>query len=103
MSNQANRQLSSKEKIAFVLVHFAVRVNLEDAEKTRLEDLVAIRNRLVHFGQFPERETVRSDAMMFIRMTEYIAAKALGLFPSDVFNTIERLEEFLVNDPSRGT
>ena len=103
MSNRANRQLSAKEKIAFLLIHFAVRVNLEDAEKSRLEDLVAIRNRLIHFGQFPERDAVRSDAMMFIRMTEYITAKALGLFPSNVFNTIERLEEFLVNDPNRGT
>lgn len=101
MSNRANRHLGAKERIAFLLIHFAVRVNLDDSEKSRLEDLVAIRNRLLHFGQFPERDAVRSDAMMFIRMTEYITAKALGLFPSNVFNTIERLEEFLVNDPNR--
>lgn len=103
MSNRANRQLSSKEKIAFLLIHFEVRVNLAENEKSRLEGLVAIRNRLIHFGQFPEQDAVYSDAIMFIRMTEYITAKALGLFPSNVFNTIELLEEFLINDPNRGT
>jgi hypothetical protein len=58
---------------------------------------VRIRNRLIHFGQFPERDAVHSDAALFIRMTEYITAKALGLFPSNIFNTVEGLEEFLAN------
>lgn len=98
MSMSTIRQLSSKEKIAFLLVHFGVRMQLEHQEKSRLDDLVAIRNRLIHFGQFPERDAVHADAEMFVRMTEYIAAKALGLFPSNVFNTVERLEKFLTTE-----
>ena len=103
LSNRANRQLSAKEKIAFLLVHFGVREDLADTEKSRLDSLVAIRNWLIHFGVFPERDAVCQDAMMFIRMTEYIAVKSLGPFPSNVFKTIERLEEFLANDQNRGT
>jgi hypothetical protein len=103
LSNRGNRQLSAKEKIAYLLVHFGVREDLADTEKSRLDSLVEIRNRLIHFGLFPEQDAVRHDAMMFIRMTEYIAAKSLGLFPSNAFNTIERLEEFLANDRIRGT
>ena len=102
ISRSGNRQLNAKEKIAFLLIHFGVRVELDDSEKTRLDDLVAIRNRLIHYGQFPERDAVRSDAEMFIHMTEFIAAKALGLYPSNVFGTIEGLDEFLSNTPNRG-
>jgi len=103
MSNQANRSISAKEKIAFLLVHFGIRITLSASEKSRLKDLVAIRNRLVHYGQFPKGNSVRSDAIMFIRMTEYISAKALGLFPSNIFNTIERFEEFLRNDSNQAS
>jgi hypothetical protein len=103
MSASTIRGLSSKEKIAFLLVHFEIRVHLENSEKSRLDALVEIRNRLIHYGQFPDRATVRADAIMFIRMTEYIAAKALGLFPSNVFNTVELLEAFLQQSTARGT
>lgn len=102
MSPRTVRQFNSKEKIAFLLVHFGVRVALATNEKTRLDDLVAIRNRLIHFGQFPVGDTIWTDALMFIRMTEYIVAKSLGLHPSNVFNTIERFEEFLADDETRG-
>ncbi|HEY4308097.1 MAG TPA: hypothetical protein VGN12_01495 [Pirellulales bacterium] len=95
MSNASIERLSAKEKIAFLLVHFGVRVELQKHEKSRLDDLVAIRNRLVHYGRFPDRDFVRQDAEMFVRITEYVAAKILGLYPSNVFNTVERLEEFL--------
>lgn len=101
LSDGAIQRLHAKEKIAFLLIHFGVRVDLKDSHKSRLDDLVAIRNRLVHFGQFPERDAVYSDAEMFIRMTEFITAKALGLYPSNVFNTLKRFEEFLDKNRKR--
>ena len=64
-------------------------------EKKRLESLAGIRNRLIHFGQFPTSESVVNDAIMFIYMTELIVAKTLGLKPSQIFNTLEQLESFL--------
>jgi hypothetical protein len=102
MSRLTLKNISAKEKIALLLIHFGVRVHLEEHEKSRLEDLAAIRNRLVHFGQFPERDAVHTDAEMFIRITEYFAAKALGLFPSDIFNAIDRFEKFLTSNDKKG-
>lgn len=58
---------------------------------------------LIHFGQCPDQSDVRRDAMMFIRMTEFLGAKSLGLLPSNVFNTVERFEEFLANATNSGT
>ena len=61
----------------------------------KIEALAEIRNRLIHFGRFPERESVRDDAILFIRLTEFVIAKTLGLSPSNVFNTVENLEKYL--------
>lgn len=103
ISSRSLRQINSREKICNLLVHFGVRPSLSETEKTRIDALVKIRNRLIHFGQFPEQSDVRRDAMMFIRMTEFLGAKSLGLLPSNVFNTVERFEEFLNNNANRGT
>ncbi len=97
LSPSGNINLAAKEKIAFMLVKFALREGLKDGEKKRLEELVGIRNRLIHYGQLPEKSTVYHDAEVFIHMTEFIVAKSLGIEPSNVFNTIERFEDFLQN------
>jgi len=91
------RQLDSSEKIAFILTEYALRNEIDDASRKRITSLAEIRNRLVHFGQFPERGSVHDDAVLFIRLTEFVIAKILGLSPSNVFNTMEKLEEFLNN------
>ncbi|MEW4531130.1 hypothetical protein [Maioricimonas sp. JC845] len=95
MDHRAIQRVSAVEKITFILVTYAVRSELDKSERKRLEDLAEIRNRLVHFGRFPERSHVLDDAMLFIRLTEFVAAKTLGLEPSRIFNTIEKLEAFL--------
>jgi len=68
---------------------------INKSEKERINSLAKIRNRLVHFGHFPESNSVYDDAVLFIRLTEFIIAKTLGLGPSNMFNTIEGLEDFL--------
>jgi hypothetical protein len=93
------RNIKSSEKIAFLLVTYAVRADLQEKEKARLESLASIRNRLLHFGQFPEQKSTIDDAVLFVRMTEMIVAKTLGLTPSPIFNTLEKLEEFIANPP----
>lgn len=95
LSSRQIRQLSSTEKIAFLLVRFALRGEIDSASRTRIESLAEIRNRLIHFGRFPERGSVHDDAVLFIRLTEFVMARILDLSPSNVFNTVERLEEFL--------
>lgn len=101
LSDAQTRRVSSAEKIAFLLVEYALRGEIDDASRQRIQSLAEIRNRLVHFGRFPERGSVHDDAVLFIRLTELIVAKALGLSPSNVFNTVERLEEFLQEKSGR--
>ena len=95
MSNETIERFSSREKICNLLVHFGIRQSLTSIEKKRIVDLTKIRNRLVHFGQFPEKTNVYRDARMFVGMTEFICASALRLIPSNVFNTVEQFEDFL--------
>ena len=63
--------------------------------KRRIETLAEIRNRLIHYGRFPERDSVWADADLFIRLTEFVITRILGLNPSNLFNTVEKLEDFL--------
>jgi hypothetical protein len=88
-------KMSSAEKISFLLVKYAFKTTLDKAAKNRLLALSTIRNRLVHYGFFPERDEVRKDAELFVHMTEFLVAKTLGLLPSNVFNTMEKFEAFL--------
>jgi hypothetical protein len=95
LSNKQIQLMSSVEKISFLLVKFALTGDMSNSSRKKIEDLANIRNRLVHFGRFPERGSVRDDAILFVRLTEFIIAKILGLSPSNVFNTIEKLEKYL--------
>ena len=97
LSAKQIRQLDSSEKIAFILTEYALKDEIDDTSRKRINSLAEIRNRLVHFGKFPERGSVHDDAILFIRLTEFAIAKILGLSPSNVFNTMEKLEEFLEN------
>jgi hypothetical protein len=95
LSKKRIRLLSATEKISYLLVKYALRDEITEAERKRFESLAEIRNRLVHFGRFPERGSVHDDAILFTRLTEFIIARILDLSPSNVLNTMERLEDFL--------
>ena len=94
LSGNQIHQLSSFEKIAFILVEYAIKKEIDNTARERIKSLAEIRNRLMHFGRFPERDSVYDDAILFIHLTEFVIAKILGLFPSNLDNTIEKLEEF---------
>lgn len=91
------RRLNSSEKIAFLLNKYALVTEIDNIARERIRSLSEIRNKLVHSGRFPERSSIHDDADLFIRLTEFIIAKTLGLFPSNLFNTIEKLEAFLAS------
>jgi hypothetical protein len=99
LSDEQSKRLSSTEKIAFLLVEYALKGEISKSDRERINSLAEIRNKLVHFGQFPKRGSVYRDARLFIRLTEFIIAKTLGLEPSNVFNTMEELEDFLKRKP----
>ena len=95
LSAKQIRQLDSAEKVAFILTEFALKGEIDDQSRERIKSLVDIRNRSIHSGRFPERDAVHDDAVLFIRLTEFVIAKILGLSPSNVFNTTEKMEKFL--------
>jgi hypothetical protein len=101
MSEAQIRKLDSVEKISFILIEFALAQEINKKSKNRIMDLASIRNRLIHFGKFPDRDNVLNDAEFFIRLTEFVIAKVLGLLPSNVFNTVEKLENFLFNQTNK--
>lgn len=97
LSRKQIQMMSSVEKISFILVKFALTGEINNVSRRRIEALAEIRNRLVHFGRFPERGSVHDDAVLFIRLTEFVIARILCLSPSNLFNTVENLEKFLGN------
>lgn len=97
LSSKQTRRISSIEKISFILTQYALTDVVDSDSRKRIESLAEIRNRLIHFGRFPERGSVHDDAVLFIRLTEFVIVKILGLPPYDVFNTMDKLEEFLGN------
>jgi hypothetical protein len=93
------RRLNLTEKLAFLLTEYALKEEIGINDRERIKSLSNIRNCLVHFGHFPKRGSVYRDAVLFIRLTEFIIAKTLGMAPPNVFNTMEELEDFLKRRP----
>lgn len=88
--------MAAREKIAFVLVEYGFSEQV--ARHKQLKTLADIRNRLVHFGRFPETTepfSLMNQAWLFINLTELLIAKILGLSPSNVLNTQEKWDAFL--------
>jgi len=96
LSDKQLRRIYSDEKVAFLLTEYELINEIDQKSRQLIQSRLAnIRNRLIHFGRFPKYDKVHKDADLFIRLTEVILAKTLKLVPSNVFNTIERLQEFL--------
>lgn len=94
LSDEQIRKMHASEKISFILVEYAIRKEISFTDKIKIRKLASIRNRLVHYGKFPDKCSIH-DAELFIRLTQFVILKILGLFPSDIFNTIDRLQKFL--------
>lgn len=96
LSRENLKRLAVEEKVAFILTEYQVTNVLKEKERKRLSQLAKIRHALVHDGIFPNRESAQA-ADVFVRVTEYVIAKTLGLSPSEVFSPRERLDRFLNN------
>lgn len=102
LSKEKIINLSSFEKISYILVGYAIREEINNEDREKIKSLSEIRNKLIHFGCFPERDSVRNEAELFIRITEFVIAKILELSPSNLFNTIEKLDDFLCSKKKKG-
>jgi len=94
LSDEQIVKIGAFEKIAFLLVEYALKKEINNSERERIKTLSNIRNRLIHFGRFPDNVT-NEDAIMFINLTEFIITKILGLFPYGAPDTMVELEDFL--------
>lgn len=86
-------RLGGDKKIAFILDHY-FKTAIDNKGKKNLCRLTKSRNRLVHFGKKMENVD-NKEKEMFIRLTEQLIALILGLKPSNVLNSFEKLNEFL--------
>jgi hypothetical protein len=102
MSDDMLRRVGAREKIAFILYKYALRESIDKNDSARIQSLADIRNRLVHYGRFPERETVLHEAELFCQITEFVIAKIFDLGPSNLFNTVEKFEAFLKEKSNPG-
>ncbi|WP_437980855.1 hypothetical protein [Sorangium sp. So ce117] len=98
MSPETIRSLYAREKIAHILSVFAIRAEIDQKARARIEALAEVRNRLIHHGRLPAREGAHDEAELFCQITEFVVAKALGLYPSNLFNTVESFENFIQNE-----
>lgn len=87
------RRLAAKEKIAFILTEYGLREKISEADWKSVERLTRIRHRLTHDGSFEQEEDTKA-ADLFIRLTEFVISKTLGLQPSEVFSQKEQLDRF---------
>lgn len=88
------RNVSSAEKISFLLTRYALKDVSDNASLRKIRELSQMRNHLVHYGGFSDQHN-KENALLVVRLTEFLIAKALGLSPSNIFNTIDTLEDFL--------
>lgn len=101
LSKDQMRKISSVEKLSFLLVEYDLKSNVSKQYKKEISKLTKVRNKLLHFGKFANNRA-KKNAELIIELTEFITAKTLGLFPSVVFNTPEKLEEFLSKKGEEG-
>lgn len=77
------------------MTEYALKGDIDEVSRNRIKTLVTVRNKLIHFGRFENDPSIQGHAVLFIHLTEFVIAKILGLWPSNVFNATDRLEEFL--------
>ncbi len=93
LDDKAIVQMSGDKKIAFILNHYFLK-KIDNNARKEIQRINGTRNRLVHFGIKTEQVDFK-EMEMFVRLTEQLMAIILGLSPSNIFNSFERLEGFL--------
>jgi len=87
------KNMNVREKIRFILTEYGLRDKISKHDEKSVNRLTLVRHRLTHDGTFEKDDDIKA-ADLFIRLTEFVIAKILGLEPSDVFSPRERLDRF---------
>lgn len=95
MSVNAIHRMSSVEKIAFIFYEYTLLDDgINDKARVVISRLTSMRNRLTHYGFFPDDELAIGHAVLFLELTEFVVARTLGIAAANVLNTRERLAAF---------
>ncbi|MFA6255094.1 MAG: hypothetical protein WC675_03630 [Patescibacteria group bacterium] len=90
-------RLGGDRKIAYILNKYFNK-KIDKRALANIKQLAKSRNRLVHFGK-KTNDVTNEEKEMFIRLTEQLIALILGLEPSNIFNSLEKLNSFLNKQP----
>ena len=74
LEKKSIHRISGEEKMAFMLSEY--RIQKDDSPPSK--EIVQTRNRLIHFGMFPNKESIKY-AEKFIKTTERLIGRTLGL------------------------
>ena len=75
LEKKSIHRIAGEEKMAFLLSKYGMQVN----DSPPSDKIVQARNRLIHFGMFPNKESIKY-AKKFIETTELQIGRTLGLF-----------------------
>ena len=89
LSATAVRKLDVREKLAFMLTEYRLRLNLDEKDRNVIARFARIRHLIVHDGRLENGDDARA-AQVFIGLTECVVARTLDLTPSKVFSWDER-------------
>ncbi len=93
--NQMKR-ISAKKKLSDLLINYNFEYNKYQNEK--LQDLVTIRNTIVHDGIVPEFSSYPKEIWIFYDLTQFLVAKTLNLKLASIAESEKIFTEFL-NEP----
>jgi len=92
-------QMSGDKKIAFILSEY-FSINIDNTARENIQKINKTRNRIIHYGKKTEQIDYK-EMEMFIRITEQLVAIILGLSPSNILNSSEKLDSFLKGKKNR--
>ena len=85
--------MDTREKIHFLLTEYGVRDKISAAAAKSVDRMARIRHALVHDASF-EKDEDAAAADLFVRLTEFVISRILGLEPSEVFSPRERFDRY---------
>lgn len=94
LDDKTIERMGGDKKISFILNTYFLK-EIDNVARKNIQRINKTRNRLVHFGKKTEEVDIK-EMEMFTRLTEQLMAIVLGLAPSNVFNSFEALDSFLI-------
>lgn len=97
LSKETIRSITSADKLAYLIARYEILEEMQSAQRTKLKKLSEVRNSVVHTGRFVDSQSMEL-ATLFVRVTEHLVVKTLGLKPFDVLGTMDKFKDFILEE-----